>query len=377
MSDSLNNKKFPQYVLFPDKTSNSNISDNNDYYLTANNINDIKNAINSSISKIVELENSLSSNIIPKISSLNSYVNNFDQNIKFIDLASNDLKLSSAIDSISGYFYNFTKNIENVGNDIKNIKNEVDKHDKDIEQYVSGLSVTISNFALELNNIKTNLSNLKFASNILLSSNTNFEEKINKIEMTNSVQNSKLKTNTNDLKNVKETLEHHANILSNLNSTQNINLNKIILENSNILYYTKQIDERIILQDARCDHLERLISGLQEPADWDDWNLLFRLLNMLKLKISKLSITNKVPINETIISNDDISEFGFILREIENKLKRLPYDQIVETGIKTDEILNILNSLDSIQSVDPNTFEFYPLYPVVTEPPEDWDIPQD
>lgn len=364
MSNSLENK----YILFPDKISRSNISDINDEYLTANNVNEIKDAVNSSISKIIEMEHFLTGSVNPRFNALSSTIDELNTNPKFKqELEDTDTYLSSVLTDVLSTNIRLSGNIYDAFKKIGEHSIKLEYHDTEIEQYVSGLHRSLSIFELELNNIKTKLSNLGYSSENLLSSNTRFENIINDVKKSDLNQNLSIKSNTNDLKEIKTKLENQAELLNNISKTQNVDLNNIILENQNILYFVSQVDERITLQDSRCDHLERLIRGLQEPADWDDWNLLFRLLNLLKLKISKLSITYKVPINETPITNEDLSQFGFILREIETKLNKLPQDQIVETGIKAEQIESILESLNTIQTLDPSAFDFYPLYPSIPE----------
>ena len=132
---------------------------------------------------------------------------------------------------------------------------------------------------------------------------------------------------------------------------------------TNILYYIDQVEERLYTQDARDDHLERLIRGLEEPDDWDDWNLLFRLLNELKLKIGRLSLINKVPVDEVIITDENINEFKHLLNEIQNKLKKLPHDEIVETDIDVQKINEIISNIDLIRKIDVSALNFYPVYP--------------
>jgi hypothetical protein len=202
-----------------------------------------------------------------------------------------------------------------------------------------------------------------------LSASNDFEGIINEIKESDIKQNSQIKINVNDIQELKDKLIKFSETLANINSVQNLNINELLITNSSILYYVEKVEERIGLLDDRMDHLERLIRGLAEPDEWDDWNLLFRLLNILQIKISKLSITNKVAVNVTPMSAVDLAEFQFILREIEYKLKRLPYDQIKETGIDVSSIHNILESLSSMETIDPIKFEYYPLYPAVTKEP--------
>ena len=91
--------------------------------------------------------------------------------------------------------------------------------------------------------------------------------------------------------------------------------------------------------------------------------LLFRLLNELKLKIGRLSLINKVPVDEVIITDENINEFKHLLNEIQNKLKKLPHDEIVETDIDVQKINEIISNIDLIRKIDISALNFYPVYP--------------
>lgn len=364
MTDSLENK----YILFPDKISSSNFDDYDKNYLTANNVNDIKKSINSTIDKLIEIEHFLSGSINTRISSLSSQLYELDLNSKFRNESKDfDNYVSGKIEDVLSSINILFKELNSDRKILDINSNKIEKNRNDIDEYVSGLTRSLSMICLELNDIKTSLSNLNYSSSNLISSNINFEKSLNDIKNSDSKQNILINNNIKEIKFLKDKLEEQTNQLNNLNGTSSTNLSRLLLDSGNILYYLEQINERIILQDERCDHLERLIRHIQEPPEWDDWNRVFRLLNLLKLKIGKLSITNKVPVHAVPISTVDLSEFRFILSEIERKLRKLPSDQIFETGIKIEEISLILNSLDTIQTIDPTQFEFYPLFPIISE----------
>jgi hypothetical protein len=48
----------------------------------------------------------------------------------------------------------------------------------------------------------------------------------------------------------------------------------------------------------------------------------------------------------------------------------LPYDQVKDTGVDILSIQEVLASLETMETIDPNKFEYYPLYPAITEDPE-------
>jgi chromosome segregation ATPase len=285
-------------------------------------------------------------------------------------MLANDEYLSGQIKGLRPLVDSCLTKLNGFYSQLTNHENRIGKNESDIEHYVSGMTHTVSNFASELSNLKNKVSNLDYSSNTLLSSSNDFEERLNEIKESDIRQNSQIKINVNDIQDLKDKLIKYSETLANVNSVQNLNINEILLTNSSILYYVGKVEERISLLDDRMDHLERLIRGLREPEDWDDWNLLFRLLNLLQLKISKLSITNKVAVNETPMTNTELAEFQFILREIEHKLKRLPYDQVKDTGVDILSIQEVLASLETMETIDPNKFEYYPLYPAITEDPE-------
>lgn len=359
-----------KYISFPDKISSVNLKDDNENYLTANNVNDLKDSINSLIDAVKEIDHFLSGSVNVRFNNLSSYIYELDTNPSIKgEMLANDEFLSSKIQEALTLVNTCSTNLSGFYKDLNDHEKRIGKNESDIEHYVSGMTSTVSNFALELSNLKIKISNLDHSSSALLSASNDFEGIINEIKESDIKQNSQIKINVKDIQELKDKLLKFSETLANVNSAQSLNINEILITNSSILYYVEKVEERIGLLDDRMDHLERLIRGLEEPDDWDDWSLLFRLLNILQIKISKLSITNKVPVNVTPMSAVDLAEFQFILREIEYKLKRLPYDQIKETGIDVSSIQSILESLSSMETIDPNKFEFYPLYPAVTEEP--------
>ena len=351
-------------ITFPDKQSNSNIGNDDLYHLTAGNINNIKNSLNVAIDNIIELKNRLDQNIESRIISLNETVKNLDVNPSFkVLLDQADISLSGQIKNIYTELSKFDSIIKdnivdklpqletNCYNNKKEIQklqikfDELNQTPDDLEETKQKL---VSAF-LKINDIEVQIDK----------NNKNFK----KLQDDQSINTNLIKTNTSELTSLKNLVNNLRDDLINENKQGNKTLNKFLTMITNILYYIDQVEERLYTQDARDDHLERLIRGLEEPDNWDDWNLLFRLLNELKLKIGRLSLINKVPVDEVIITDENINEFKYLLNEIQNKLKKLPHDEIVETDIDVQKINEIISNIDLIRKIDVLALNFYPVYP--------------
>lgn len=365
-------------ISFPDKQNNDDMipDDYNTNYFTPGNINEMKKAINNSIDSILEIDLRIKQNVEKRLTDLNELVNNFSENPPFKS------KLIEYIACISGEISQINLNLNLInhelsGSNVNSIFNRVINNEKNIEKnnnkitYLSGITDSILEDSTHVpvldKKVKELFNNQKSLSSVITDNISDISNLLN--YQTDS--NNFIRSNYNEitkLTNVINKMQEDIATVKNINYNY---FNEILRETTSLFFYNELISERMFTQDARTDHLERLIRGINDPPNWDDWNLVFRLLNLLKLKIAKLSITRRVPVNEVVITSNEISTFKLIINELERKLTLLPENEIYETSIKVEEIAKVAKSIEDGtlvgKTLDPYIFDFYPFYPPLNE----------
>lgn len=359
--------RYLRKIDFNDKKINSSIDDNDENFITGGNVNTIKSTINNVIERS-NLQDILIDNlqeVVSNMANLKIFQDNYpskDELESFITLTQNDLgKLETLISKgVKGELETFIDQTKNNFKDIYKKIDSIDSKNSDFNDLINGLPKTFSNIDTQFTIVNNLILDLK-------EEDKSF--KINLIDIKRDIrsQNSSILKNYNEFQVLKNVVNDNQKKIKELQTSSSIlnsnDLNKLFLDNTNILYYLDQCQERLFLQDSRQDHLERMIRGIDDHYQWDDWNRLFNLLNLLKLKISRLSLVRHAQMKDVIFNDEELRSFKHLLNEVELKLKNFNDEEIEEIDIDRAEIQQIIDNIDTNKSIDPGVFEFYPNYP--------------
>lgn len=350
-------------IKFPNKIE-VNVNNENPNFITGKNINEIKTVVNEAIFNIENNKNSidtlntntsllsslydeiissyiLSSEYINEINKINGslstiIIEDTTKNQKINTLKNDTYKLKLTTDKISGLLYNLNDDFILASNELNKLKNDTFDNFYDLNLRTNDLEKNINENAASIKNIN-------FKNNIYYS---NVETKFLDFDNLKAIVN-------NNIKKIQSIEDNFSNSI----------LNNVIMDNTNILYFLDQCRERLYLQDMRTDHLERMIRHIEDHKDWDDWHRLFSMLNLLKLKLARLSLFRHVNMKDIFFDDEELKDFKHILNEIELKLNNFTTLDLENIDIDKEKIMDIMDNIDNVRSLDVGDFEFYPNYP--------------
>ena len=360
-------------VEFKDKIVIDNLIQERDKekFITGKDVNELKHKLNNTIDR--------SNNHNLMLESLQDTI----ANVLNLNMFEDQYPSKTEISFVSGYLLSKIDMLDTYVSG--NFKTELKKFKDNVSKTLDDFSLRLSNATAEntqVNSLVAEIPNSfsKFDSRINLlyrsideinANVSNVENNIKSINDKNVSQDSDISKKYNEFKSLKTIVQNNTNRIVELekenDKSSNNLINQLFIDNTNILYYIDQCQEKLYLQDMRLDFLERLARGMSVAKKWEDWHRLFSLLNLIKLKISRLSLDRHTQLKDTIFSEEEKKTFKYLLSEIELKIKNFSDEEIEEVDIEKDEIYAIINKIDELENINPGSFEFYPNYPEINE----------
>jgi hypothetical protein len=358
-------------INFKDKTevqtSNINQEEN---FITGANVNELKKKLNKTIDRsnlhsiMIETLDEYLVQLFNLSMFSTDYLSKDEINKLINDL---DLRVEKVEDDMNGS--SFHAKLESYKNYVNGVISGVQKNIYDLKSSNRDINITLTNIPQQIESIDNDLKVINSNLLALTAFDNSLYSEIENIKVKNAIQDSDIKSNKSDFSSIKTLVKNNISRIEKLEKVKDNSsiLNELYLDNTNILYYLDQCQEKLFLQDTRLDFLERLFRHMETPAKFEDWHRLFSLLNLIKLKISKLSIQRHTQMKDTIFTNEEKKSISQILYEISLKISKFTSEELEDVDLDKEALQNVINNISSLQSLDPGTFEFYPNFPELPE----------